>query len=113
MKKIRVKEYDIKDGWANIICVGYCELQYLLYYKDADFYTAGTYGWKADFYKINNSTIISTGYCPIGNIRNYELARKYDKKAEKIVYDYDLEYAKKTKKLDKLLEKFIAEILEK
>lgn len=113
MKKIRVKESDIKEGWRYIITAGYCDLQYLLYYKNADFYTCGVYGWKADFYKINDSTIISTGYSPIDiGFRNYETTKKYNEKARKIVYDYDMKYETKIKKLDTLLKKYINEILE-
>lgn len=110
--KIRVKEKDIKEGFKNIICVGYCDIQYLLYYREADFNTTGTYGWKADFYKINNNTIISTGYAPIGTIRNYKINRKYDEKARKIVLNYDMKYETKVKKLDKLIEKFVNESIE-
>lgn len=110
--KIRVKEKDIKEGFKNIICVGYCDIQYLLYYKEADFYTAGAYGWKADFYKINNNTIISTGYAPIGTIRNYKINEKYDEKARKIVLNYDMKYETKVKKLDKMIEKYVNEMME-
>ena len=110
MKKINVKEREIKEGWANIICVGYCDLQYLLKYRNADFYTCGTYGWKADIYKINNSTVIVTGYAPFGNIRNYDLVKKYEDKARKIALSGD--YEKEPKKLERLLQKFIDEILE-
>lgn len=110
--KIRVTEKAIKEGFKNIICVGYCDLQYLLYYTDPDFNTTGIYGWKADFYKINNNTIISTGYQPIGSIRNYKLNRKYDEKARKIVLNYNLKYETKVKKLNNLLKKYIEEIME-
>lgn len=112
MGKIRVKEKDIRESFRNIICVGYCDLQYLLYYKNADFNTTGVYGWKADFYKIDNNTIISTGYQPIGDIRNYELNRKYDNKAREIVYS-DIDYKVKMQKLDRLLEKYVKEMLVK
>jgi len=110
--KIRVKEKEIKEGFKNIICIGYCDLQYLLYYKGADFYTVGVYGWKADFYKINNNTIISTGYQPMGTIRNYEINRKYDDKARKIVCNNNFKYETKIKKLDNLLKKYIDEMME-
>lgn len=109
--KIRVTEKQIKEGFKNIITAGYCDIQYLLYYKDADFNTCGVYGWKADFYKINNNTIISTGYSPINGIRNYKTNKKYDDKARKIVLNYDLKYETKIKKLDKLIEKFVEELL--
>lgn len=109
MKKINVKEREIKEGWANIIVVGYCDLQYLLKYKDADFYTCGTYGWKADIYKIDRSTVIVTGYSPFGNIRNYDLVKKYEEKARKISLSGD--YKNEPKKLERLLQKFVDEIL--
>lgn len=110
--KIRVKEKDIKEGFRNIICVGYCDIQYLLHYKEADFCTAGTYGWKADFYKVNDNTIISTGYAPIGTIRNYKINKKYDEKARKIVLNYDMKYETKVKKLNKMIEKYVNEMME-
>jgi len=114
MKKIKVKESDIKDGWTNIICVGYCDLQYLLRFREPDFYTCGVYGWKADIYKIDYNTVIVTGYAPFGNIRNYDIVKKYEKKAEKIAYSrYSSEWEKQPKKLEKLLKQFIDEILEK
>ena len=108
MKKIQVKEREIKEGWNNIICVGYCDLQYLLRFREPDFYTCGTYGWKADIFKINYNTVIVTGYQPFGNIRNYDIVRKYEEKAEKIAHSNDWE--KQPKKLEKLLNKFIEEI---
>lgn len=111
MKKIRVKESDIKDGWRNIIKVGYCDLQYLLRFREPDFYTCGTYGWKADIYKIDYNTVIVTGYAPFGNISNYNLVKKYEKKAERISFYND--YRKNLKKLNKLLDSFIKEILQK
>lgn len=109
--KLNVTAKQIKDNYKNIICVGYCDLQYLLRCKDADFYTCGVYGWNADIYKINNSTVIVTGYRPFGNIEAYDLIEKYEKKAEKIYCDHSLEYKQIAKKLDKLLDKFINEAL--
>ena len=109
--KINVKEKEIKNGFKNIICVGYCELSHLLSCKEPDFYACGVYGWKADFYKINNNTIISTGYAPIGNIRNYKINKKYENKAYKIDHDWNIPYEQRTQKLDNLLKKYIVEIL--
>lgn len=112
MVKIKVTEREIKGGYRNIITIDYFDAHYLLRYQDADFYTCGAYGWKSDIYKINNNTIISTGYSPVNGIRNYDLTRKYDEKARKIVYNDDLSYEEQKKKVNKLLEKYIKEILE-
>lgn len=110
--KIRVTKKQIMEGYTNIIVAGYCDLQWLLQYRDADFYTCGVYGWNADIYKIDNNTIIVTGYRPFGNIRKYGLAKKYDDKARKIFLNYKMKYETKVKKLDKLIEKFVNESIE-
>ena len=111
MKKVKVTQREIKEGFKNIIEVGYCEIQHLLSHKNPDYYTSGVYGWNADIYKINNNTVIVTGYRPFGNIRNWNLARKYEEKAYKIDHDWNAAYESRTKKLDNLLRKYIEEIL--
>ena len=110
--KIRVTKKQIVEGYKNIIEAGYGDLQYLLKYKNADYYTSGIYGWNADICKIDNNTVIVTGYRPFGNIKKYELAKKYDEKARKIVTDYNTPWEKRAKKLDKLIEKFVKESIE-
>lgn len=111
--KIKVTEKQIKEGYKNIIDIGYCDLQHLLRYFDADYYTAGIYGWNADIYKINYSTCIVTGYRPFGNIyASYNgICKKYDEKAQKLYYKYD-NYEKQLKAAEKLLQKFIDEALQ-
>ena len=64
--KIQVTKKSIKENYKNIISVGYCNAQNMLKCKDATMYSAGVYGWACDYYVINNDTIISTGYNPIG-----------------------------------------------
>jgi hypothetical protein len=110
--KIRVTKKQIMEGYKNIIVAGYCDLQWLLKYRDADFNTCGVYGWNADIYKIDNNTVIVTGYRPFGNVRKYGLAKKYDEKARKIALNYDTPWEKQAKKLDKLIEKFVKESIE-
>jgi len=110
--KVKVSKKEIKDNFNNIITIGYCDAQFLLTYKDADFYSCGVYGWSCDYYKINNNTIISTGYSPIDSkYRNYELTKKYNEKARKIFNNYDLKYEQKKKRIDNLLNKYIIEML--
>lgn len=110
--KVQVTKRMIKENYTNIIEVSYCELQHLLRYEDARFYTAGIYGWSADIYEIDRNTVIVTGYSPFGNIRpDYKMVRKYDEKAREIHYDYDKTYEQNRKRLSKLLEKFIKEVV--
>lgn len=109
--KIKVTKKIIKEGFRNIITIGYCDLQYLLHFEDVDFFTCGLYGWNEDIYKINHSTVICTGYNPIEGIRpNRETIKKYELAAQNNINKLNFEDAKKQNKI--LLEKFIDEILE-
>lgn len=88
---------------------GYCELQYLLRYKNAIGNNLGIYGWNCDIY-IFDDIAITTGYRPFGERINPALTKKYEEKARKIFDNYDLSYEQKKKKVNKLLEKFIEEV---
>lgn len=100
------------ENYYNVVDVGYCDLQHLLYFMDADYCTSGVYGWNADIYKINQNTCIVTGYRPFGNIyASYNgICKKYDDKAEKIIRS-DLKFETKKNKIQKLLNQFIDESL--
>ena len=109
---IKVKQKDVMDSYYNVISIGYCSLQYLLKCKDYKMYTCGVYGWNASIYHINNSTCLVTGYRPFGNIYpKHEIIKKYEDKARKI-YLGDGTWQEKSKKLEKLLDKFIKEVVE-
>lgn len=110
MKKIKVSKKEIKEGWRNIVTISYCDAQTLLYYKTPVFYSAGCYGWNCDYYTIDNSTIISTGYSPVEGIRNHEIVKKYETKAEKVLYGNN-KYKNKQKILDNLINKMIQELI--
>lgn len=113
MIKIKVTQKQIKEGFKNIISVGYCDLQYLLNYKTPTYYTSGIYGWNSDIYVIDNNTVIVTGYRPFGNISNYKIIRKYEEKAEKITHElYNQSGDKLEHDLNCLLNEFIKEIKE-
>ena len=111
--KLKATQKAVKEGYRNIIKIGYCNLQYLLYYKSPIAYTNGIYGWNADIYEIGGGVAISTGYRPFGDINaNYELVREYEKKAEKIVLSWDeYEHTEKLKMLDELLNEFVKKVL--
>ena len=109
--KTKVTSKQLKEGYEAIISVGYCSAWYLLKGLEPRYYNSGVYGWNYDAYHIDNSTLITTGYRPIGNLSCISIVNKYNEKARKI-YNSDLEYNKKITKINKLLDKFILEVKE-
>ena len=74
----------VKEGYHQIIAVGYCELQSLLSYKNPTAYAKGYYGWNFDVYDINGRAIV-TGYrnMPSKNSKaSYDLIQEYEKKSQ-------------------------------
>lgn len=113
MKKEKITKKQIMNGFKNIISCGYCEIQSLLQYKEANYYTTGTYGWNSDIYIINKDTAIVTGYRPFGNVEsNYNTNKKYDKKANEIMIQYPKKYEERKKELQQLLKQYVKETLE-
>lgn len=104
--KLKTTKTQIKNNFKNIYSIGYCDIQYLTYYKNPFAYSSGVYGWACDYYEIEN-VCLSTGYNPIGQNIDYKILRKYELKAQKIVLDYTLEHETKQKKLNKILKDFI------
>lgn len=105
---VKVTRKQIKENFNKIIKVGYCELQELLKFKTAEYYTAGAYGWNADIFKINNNTAICTGYRAFGNIEaNHDIMKKYNNLAFEISNIKDLSYNDKKEKIEELLNEFI------
>lgn len=107
--KLKTTKKQIKNNYNKIYSIGYCNAQFLLEYLSPFAYSSGVYGWSCDYYKIDD-ICISTGYNPIGENINYDLVRKYDDKANKILRNYDLDYQKRKNKVNKLLTKFINEL---
>lgn len=87
------------------MCVGYCDMQALLRFRDPIAYTCGVYGWNYDVYEVEGYTIC-TGYrgMPGRNPRNLS---EYEKKAAAILNNYALGYDEQKKKVEKLLIKFL------
>ena len=105
--KIKTTQKEIKTNFKKIVCVGYCNLQHLLYYQNPTYYTTRCEGWACDIY-IFDDIAISTGYAPFGNIKiKYDILRKYDGKAQKIVENWSIKHDTKVKKANKILEKFL------
>lgn len=111
MGKLKTTRKSVKESHTKVICVGYCKLQHLLNCESADYYCTRAEGWACDVYSFG-STAISTGYAPFGNIRpSYELCKKYDEAAQKLQFDYSVEWDEKKNMLRGMIDDFISECL--
>lgn len=104
--KAKITKLAVKQNFNSILSLGYCEVQYLTYFKRPFGYSCGVNGWSCDYYDIDG-VCLSTGYSPIGSDVDYKLLVKFEKAAQKIVTDYTLPYELKAKKVNKLLTDFI------
>ncbi len=68
--KIKTSKSALERSFKTIYAFGYCELQYELQGINPDYYVVGKYGWDADVYKLNNTTILVTGDRPFGKDPN-------------------------------------------
>lgn len=109
--KIKVTQKQVKASHVHTIKVGYCNLQYLLSRRTANYYTVRTEGWASDIYSVGIYAI-STGYGPFGDVKpSYDLVRLYDLKAEEILTNFD-SYQEQKQALDDLIYEFIQKALE-
>lgn len=107
--KFKTTQKAIKNGYRDIVCVGYCNLQHLLNCESAIAYTTRAEGWGADIYSFGSVAIV-TGYAPFGTIRPaYDIQRKYDEYAREIVGNYSIKYEERKTMLASLLEQFFIE----
>ena len=112
--KFKTTKKAIKAGYSNIITIGYCNAQHLLYATPEMAYSTRAEGWACDYYHANNSTVISTGYSPIVGIRpSYDLVKSYDDEAAKIIEKNRGCYDVVKRHLAELLEAFVDEVLNK
>lgn len=110
--KIKTSQKILKEGYKNIICIGYCNIQYLLNLQEPRYYGSGVYGWNWDGYEIDRNTLIVTGYRPFGNIRpDWRIQKKYEDKAYKIWNNNLLSHEEVKNKMNELLQQFIKEVI--
>ena len=111
--KLKTTRKEIKNKVASnyIWQVGYCDMQFLLYYKSAIAYTSGFYGWNFDLYEVDG-IYFTTGYRNmIGKQVDYELLRKYEQQAEEIIDSRGkYTYEEKQELVNNLLKEFIREL---
>ena len=91
--KYRTTDKEQRNEKYIVVGFGYCEIQNITKYLNANAYTFGAYGWRADFYDFGNVGL-STGYGP--------LSFCYDKRAKKILPIIKKEIEKLNKKIDTL-----------
>lgn len=71
MQKLKVSMRDLKAQNIITLGVGYCALQHILSYYNANYYCTTIYGWACDGYVINQTVTVVTGY-------NYSRASNMD-----------------------------------
>ena len=109
--KFKATRKEINEGYEHVIQAGYCDLQFLLNCKKPVAYTTSSAGWAADVYDFGNTAIV-TGYQPFGNIKpDYEVIKRYDDQAKEIVEDNAFGPNYKKDLLNRLVLKFIAEVI--
>ena len=108
--KFKTTKKEIYSNYKNVICVGYCKLDYLLTNHEPIAYNSGVEGWKCDIYDINGVAIV-TGYRPWGNIHpDYKIIKKYEDEARKICGDSWGSFQNMIDQVDQLLNQFIEEV---
>lgn len=103
--KFKTTRKAIVDGFRNVRCAGYCDLQFLLTNHSPIAYTCGVYGWNFDVYDVYGVTIC-TGYRNMPGERLNGI-REYELKAEKILdWDNKASYEEKHEQVENLLHEF-------
>ena len=112
MAKARTTAKWVSDNY-NCISIGYCDLQFLLRFQEARFYTCGVYGWNFDVYTFGDYAI-TTGYR--GMITNCKVDKnisssEYDRKARELIDNSSYTEEEKTKsEVNKLLEEYLNKV---
>lgn len=114
--KYRTTEKEQKENASCILGFGYCQIQYIEGFLQPESYTAGVYGWKADFYRITNNVVISTGYSPVDYCGRHERKKTEELKNKILALNDKIKnnkiklpasYQKKQEKIKKELEKIV------
>lgn len=103
----------IKNNWANVYYCGYCDLQDIFRYEEAQYYNAGVYGWNCDIYvDYARDIAITTGYRNMTGKRiPSELIKKYSDIAKEIAKSpFTKSYDEVKKALDENRENFLNEL---
>lgn len=107
--KFKVTKELMREYYNNIISIDYRKAEYLLWYEIPIAYSSEVNGWSCDYYDID-SVLISTGCSTIGESPDYDIIHKYNNKATKIIFNHNLSYEQKRKKVNDLLNDFLKEV---
>ena len=108
--KCKVTKKSVKNSFYNIISIGYCNAQFLLQYRNPFAYSERAEGWACDYYDLG-TTCISTGYAPLNGLKpDYDLLRRFEENAQRIVFG-DLDRETKKERVDELLYQFVDAVL--
>lgn len=108
--KFKTTGKQIKENYHKVIRAGYCDVQHLTRFREPIAYSCGVYGWNCDYYDIDG-VIVATGYrgVPQQNTNvSHQTIREFEKKAEKLVHDYDLDYEERKEKVESLLKELVS-----
>ena len=107
--KYKASKKDINASY-DVYKVGYCTIQYLLNGIEPFAYSARAEGWACDYYDFGGGIVVSTGYAPTGAAVPYELSRKYDDKAAKVLGN-NWSYNRKLAELTRLRAEYVKEVI--
>lgn len=114
MAKAKVTRKWVSDNFY-CCCVGYCDLQNLLHYQSASYYTCGVYGWNMDIYTFGDYAI-TTGYRGmIDNVAKdyHSLIREYDDKARELLKtQWEKPYEELKAEVNNLLKEFLQKVFD-
>lgn len=106
--KFKTTKKAIKEGFAKIVKVGYCDAQNILRFENAVAYSSGGSGWGCDYYDLKNGICISTGYDPIGS--KNEIVAKYEALAREVENDYNTSYEVRKETIQDLYSRMVEEL---
>lgn len=107
--KYSTTQKNIRNTYAVIFSIPYCNAQNLLSYEDPFAYNHGVYGWNCDYYYIDG-VCICTGYRPHGIRAAHEITAKYEEEAKELRNNWDIDYDAKIQRLSALRSRWIAEM---
>ena len=110
---------NVTRKWVNenyyCCSVGYCDLQNLLHYQSASYYTCGVYGWNFDVYTFGDYAI-TTGYRGmIDNVPGdyHSLIREYDDKARELLKEqWNRPHDELKAEVNNLLKEFLQKVFD-
>lgn len=105
--KFKTTAKEIRNYGGNVVRAGYCDLQHLLRGVEPVAYTCGVYGWNFDVYILHGVTIC-TGYRGMVGRRANGIA-EFEKRAESIIHNRDIDCEKRQELLDELRKEFCAQ----